>query len=184
MVAEEINDSSDEETHELQPLQTSTSSAHLRHKSSISPKRNRSGRRDNDSEEYDEDFADETFQLRGPDGTSLDLDKDKNEDNADDVEQTLLGGSSPSAAKVAIDSSDPSALVASVVSDTDDPTQTALTARGILIGTFFCILGAGLNQVRSIADVTATTPCSCPFLALLPSSSSSNLIHRPFQATL
>ena len=162
MVAEEINDSSDEESHELRPLQSSTgsSSAHLRHKSSNSPKRNRSGRRDDDSGDYDEEFADETFQLRGPNGSSLDLDRDKIEDNADDVEQTLLGGSSPSAAKVAIDSSDPSALVASVVSDTDDPTQTALTARGILIGTFFCILGAGLNQVRLCAAFTTATPFS------------------------
>lgn len=165
MVVEEIVDSSDEEIHELRPLQSSlgSSSAHLRHPSSNSPKRNKSGRRDNDSDDYDEDFANEAFQLRGPGGDSLDLDKDKAGEDSDDVEQTLLGGSSPSAVKVAIDSSDPSALVASVVSDTDDPTQTALTARGILIGTFFCILGAGLNQVRPNAAIISAPHCSRRF---------------------
>jgi hypothetical protein len=151
MSLDEVQDSSDDEAHELQPLQSASSkrgaSAHQRHKAANSSPTSKSRPQDNDSDDYDEDFADETFRLRGPGGSSLELDRDKNGDISDDVEQTTrLGGRRPKTS-IEIDSSDPLALVASIVSDTDDPTQTALTIRVILIGTFFCVLGAGLNQL-------------------------------------
>lgn len=136
----------DDDTHELQPLKSSTSSSHRRHNRSPG----KSGTVDSESEDYDEDFADETFRLRGPNGDSLELDRDKaeGEEGEDEEVPIIRRGERRSNIKEEIPTDDPAALIHSIVAETDDPTLPAFTIRVIIIGSIFCILGAGLNQVR------------------------------------
>lgn len=137
----------DGDAHELQPLDSSTSSPHQR----LNRSQGKSAKGESDSEDYDEDFADETFRLRGPGGDSLDLDRDKSEGEEggedEEVVPIIRHGGRRSKIKEEIPTDDPAALIHSIVAETDDPTLPAFTIRVVLIGSFFCILGAGLNQV-------------------------------------
>lgn len=152
---DEDDDAAD--AHELQPLQARedehTAASHRRHKNNA-PYSDKDKKGASDSDDYDEDFADETFRLRGPNGSSLELDRNKSDDDEEvlNARQIRLGGArqtllSKEKEKPSVLSDDPADIVSRIVKETDDSTLPALTIRVVIIGTFFCILGAGISQV-------------------------------------
>jgi len=150
-----LSDSPNSDSHELQPLHKSESTSHHRNNRSSAGK---TGTEGSDSDDYDEEFADETFRLRGPNGGSLELDRDGVDDeDAELVHEIRHGGRLRSSAKAKLAklrSDDPADLVSRVVPETDDPTLPTLTFRVLVIGAFFCCVGAGISQVRVLVFVS------------------------------
>ena len=103
---------------------------------------------DSGSEDFDEEFADETFRLRGLRGDSLESERQQDDD---DDEQAIRHGGRRGSVKEKPNADDPMELISRVVPETDDPTLPVMTIRVFIIGTFFCVLGAGISQVSSPA---------------------------------
>lgn len=105
------------------------------------------------SSSFDEEYADETLRMRSRpsnDGTY----KDDDDDEDLDPNAPLVGSSNDTrsakrrnAEKPAFGKEDPMTIISQAVPETDDPSLPTLTFRVVVIGSFFCVLGAGISQL-------------------------------------
>lgn len=120
--------------------------------------------------ELDEEFAEETFRMRTTRSTggSLETPRTVRKEGADDSEEgsdeeeadadaplvgdrrrrgrrERAGRTDEEDEKSSLD--DPMTLISRAVPETDDPTMPTLTFRVVVIGSFFCVLGAGISQL-------------------------------------